>query len=322
MGDRRPTNYGKECYRVHPNTKLSSYTRGRMIWEHGQGIPAGTIARTYGISRTNFYRWRRRFLAQGDPGLDNRTSRPRHILYGLTQQQVDMTVRLRQEKRWGPARLSPAVKAPSATVYRCLRRLGIHRLPKPCRMPVVRYEASVPGELGHLDVLHLFALKGGKPVFQFTLVDDYTRMAYALIAPRRTTQAALDTVRLAQISFGFPFQRILTDKDVTFAWTPRPGWRWSPPEGGTRFTRTLQTWGIRHSVTRVRRPQTNGKVERFHRTIREELYRAHALFTSEEEREKALSSYLSFYNSGRSHTALGGLTPVQRRDLYFKQGAV
>lgn len=289
-----------------------------MIQEHAQGVPATIVARTHGISRTTFYRWQRRFLGQGRAGLENYTSRPHQIHYGLTQQQVDQVVRLRQEKRWGPARLAPVVKAPMTTVYRCLRRLDMRRLPRPTRAPPVRYEASAPGELGHLDVLHLFALKGRKPTYQFTLVDDHTRMAYALIAPRRTTEAALDTVRLAQMAFGFPFQRILTDNDVTFAWTPRPGWKWSPPEGGPRFTRTLRSWGICHSVTRLRRPQTNGKVERFHRTVQEEMYRTHALFTAEEEREKALESYLSYYNQHRPHTALGGLTPVQKRNLYFE----
>lgn len=275
-----------------------------MIREYCQGVPAEVVARSHGVSRTTFYRWRRRFLVAGEGGLVNRTSRPRHIRYGLTEQQVEQVVRLRQEKRWGPARLAPAVKGPSATIYRCLRRLGMRRLPRPPHPPVIRYEASAPGELGHLDVLHLFALKGRRPVYQFTLVDDYTRMAYALIAPHRTTQAALDTVRLAQMALGFSFQRLLTDNDVTFAWTPRRGWKWSPPPEGPRFTRTLRSWGIRHSVTRLRSPQTNGKVERFHRTIREELYRVHPLFTSEEQREKALESYLSYYNHDRSHTAL------------------
>ena len=307
---------------MHPNTRLTPYTRERMIQEQSQGVPVGVVARTHGVSRTTFYRWRKRFLLAGQEGLKNRTSRPVRIRYGLTEQQVREVVHLRQEKRWGPARLAPAVRAPSVTVYRCLRRLGIHHLPRPPRPPVVRYEASAPGELGHLDVLHLFALKGRRPVYQFTLVDDYTRMAYALISPHRTTQAALDTVLLAQMAFGFCFRRILTDNDVTFAWTRRQGWKWSPPEEGTRFTRTLRSWGIRHSVTRLRSPQTNGKVERFHRTIREEMYRVHPLFTSEEEREKALESYLSYYNHDRPHTALGGLTPIQRRDLFARKEAV
>jgi len=293
-----------------------------MIRERSQGVPIKVVTQTHGVSRTTFYRWRRRFLLAGKEGLENRTSRPVHIGYGLSEQQRNQVVTLRQEKRWGPARLAPAVRAPSTTIYRCLRRLGMHRLSRPPRPPVVRYEASAPGELGHLDVLHLFALKGGKPVYQFTLVDDHTRMAYALIAPHRTTQAALDTVRLGQMALGFSFQRIMTDNDVTFAWTPRRGWKWSPPGEGTRFTRTLRSWGIRHSVTRLRSPQTNGKVERFHRTIREEMYRVHPLFTSEEERQRALQSYLSYYNHHRPHTALQGLTPIQKRNLYQRKGAV
>jgi transposase InsO family protein len=174
-----------------------------------------------------------------------------------------------------------------------------------------------------LDVLHLFALKGQKPAYQFTLVDGYTRMAYAFIAPKRTTQAALESVAQARSYFGFPIQRVLTDNDVTFAWTPRPGWRGGPGEGGmTRFSRTLKEWGTRHSVTRIRRPQTNGKVERFHRTIREELYRPHSLFSSETERSAALSKYLSYYNNCRHHMALEGLTPVQRRNAFFKAHGV
>lgn len=307
---------------MHRNTRLTPYSRGRMIWEHSQGVPAAVVAQTHGVSRTTLYKWRRRFLAQGEAGLENQRSRPHRIHYGMTQEQVCQVVHLRQEKRWGPARLAFAVRAPCTTVYRCLRRLGMGRLHRPPSPPVIRYEAAAPGELGHLDVLHLFALKGRKPAYQFTLVDDYTRMAYALIAPHRTTQAALDTVRLAQMAFGFPFERILTDNDVTFAWTPRRGWKWNPPEEGTRFTRTLRNWGIKHSVTRLYRPQTNGKVERFHRTIKEEMYRVHPLFTCEEEREKALESYLFYYNHNRPHTALGGLAPLQRRDRHARKGEV
>jgi len=168
-----------------------------------------------------------------------------------------------------------------------------------------------------LDVLHLFALRGQKPAYQFTVVDDHSRMAFALIAPQRTTQAALEALVRAREYFGFPIKRVLTDNDVTFAWTPRP--RWKVPTGGrSRFSNTLQEWGIKHSLTRIGRPQTNGKVERFHRTIQEELYRVHALFSSEEERRAELVAYLDFYNYHRPHTAIKGLTPVQRRGAFFK----
>ncbi len=307
---------------MHPNTRLTSYTRGRMMQEYVRGAPAKGLAQRYGISRTTFYRWRKRFLTEGERGLQNRSCRPHSVRYRLTSAQADRVVGLRLSSRLGPLRLMPLLGVPPTTLYRCLRRRGLGRLPRPPRPAVVRYEAEAPGKLVHLDVLHLFALKGQKQAYQFTLVDDHTRMAYACISPRRTTAAALEAVEQAQASFGFPFRRVLTDNDVTFAWTSRPRWRGGPPGGVTRFTRTLQAWGIRHSVTRIGRPQTNGKVERFHRTIREELYRVHTLFTSEAERQAALTHYLAFYNTQRFHTALGGITPRQRRDAYLKTHGV
>lgn len=303
---------------MHPNTKLSSYTRERMMLEHLKGCKVSVLAAKYGISRTTFYRWRKRFLSHGKRGLNNRISRPHHSHYRLTGVQVDQLIQLRLRKRFGPARLSPLVGTPQTTIYRCLRRHGMGRLPKPPSPPVVRYESKAPGELVHMDVLHLFALKGKKQAYQFTLVDGYTRMAYALISPRRTTQAALEAVQRAKHYFGFPIRRILTDNDATFVWTPRPGWHRGPLGGITRFTRALKQWKIHHSTTRVRRPQTNGKVERFHRTIREELYRTSPLFSSEIQRREALASYLASYNNDRHHMALGGLTPVQRKESYFQ----
>lgn len=302
---------------MHPKTRLSPYSRERMLQEHQGGVPVTVLARRYGISRTTFYRWRRRGRSQGKGGLGNRPSRPYRIHYRLSPSQIEEVVQLRCLRHLGLARLAPLLGAPASTIYRCLRRRGMGRLPRPPRPPVVRYETSAPGKLVHLDVLHLFALKGQKPAYQFTLVDGYARLAYALIAPRRTTEAALEAVRQAQTYFSFPIQRVLTDNDVTFAWTPRRRWRGGPPGGVSRFTRTLHQWGIRHSVTQVRRPQTNGKVERFHRTIQEELYRPHPLFVDEGERQAALQRYLAYYNQERHHTALGGLTPVQRRDGYF-----
>ena len=299
---------------MHANTRLTPYSRQWLMEQFQQGVPAKTLTVQHHISGTTFYRWWRRFRLLGAAGLGNRSSRPHRIAYRCTTEQVDRLLHLRQTTRHGPARLAPVLGISRSTAYRCLRRQGLHRLPLPPRPPVVRYESQKPGELVHLDVLYLFALKGQRPAYQFTLVDGYTRMAYACIASRRTTDAALAALQAAQQAFGFPFQRVLTDNDLTFAWTPRTGLR--APVGGTRFTRTLQAAGIRHSLTRIRRPQTNGKVERFHRTIQEELYRPHALFTSEEERRAALTAYLIYYNTQRAHTALAGLTPRQRRDAY------
>ena len=189
---------------MHRNTKLTPYTRERMVMEHNRGEKVKVLVGRYGISRTAFYRCRKRFLLEGREGLKDRTSRPHRVRYKLIPSQVDELVELRLSKGLGPLRLAPLVEAPASTIYRCLRRRGLGRLPRPLRPAVVRYEAKAPGELIHLDVLHLFALKGQKPVYQFTVVDDYTRLAYAVIAPRRTTQAALEAVEKAQLFFQFP----------------------------------------------------------------------------------------------------------------------
>lgn len=300
---------------MHPNTRLTPHSRERMLKRREQGVPVKTLVAEHGISRTTFYRWRRRYRLEGPSGLRNRSSRPRRVRYRLTPEQEERVVLLRQATRLGPARLAPQTGLPQITVYRCLRRRGLSRLPRPPRPPVVRYECSAPGELVHLDVLYLFALRGQRQAYQFTLVDDCTRLAYACISPRRTTDAALAALREAQQTFGFPIRRVLTDNDLTFAWTPRRGWRL--PRAPHRFTSALHELGIRHGRTRLGRPQTNGKVERFHRTIQEELYRAHPLFESEEQRRDALSAYLHYYNTQRHHTALGGLTPSQRKEAFF-----
>ncbi len=307
---------------MHPNIRLTPYTRKRMMTEYQQGTPAAVLANRYGISRTTFYRWRNRYLSDGVQGLCDRSSKPHRIKYRLTQGQVDQLVELRCSKRFGPARLSPMVGLPQTTIYRCLRRHGMGRLPRPPRPPVVRIESKAPGELVHLDVLHLWPLEGKKQIYQFTLVDGYTRMAYATTSTTRSTDAALEAVQGAQTYFGFPIRRVLTDNDVTFDWTPRPGFRGGPRGGISRFTRTITSWNIRHSLTRIRRPQTNGKVERFHRTIQEELYRTRRFSRSELHGREPLAAYLHHYNNQRHHTALGGITPVQRKQAFLKAQGV
>ena len=302
---------------MHPNTRQTPHSRGKMFEEYQAGVPVKVLTKRLGISRTTFYRWWKRYCLLGKAGLLNRSSRPQRILRRLSPEEESRLMTVRKKTGFGPLRLAPLLElgVSCATLYRALRKEGLNRLPHP-KVPVVRYEMQHPGELVHLDVLHLFALQGSKPIQQFTLVDAYTRMAYACLATQRTTAAALQAVQRAEAFFGFPIQRVLTDNDVTFAWTPRAHFR-GPKDGKARFTRILQTWGIRHSRTRIRHPQTNGKVERFHRTIREELWRPTPLFQQEEERQEALVDYLAYYNVHRPHTALKGLTPLKRREQFF-----
>ena len=187
---------------------------------------------------------------------------------------------------------------------------------------VIRYEAAAPGDLVHMDVLQLFALKGRKPIYQFTVVDDCTRQAAALLATKRTARSALRLLVEAQKQFGFTFRSVLTDNDATFTAAALPQlWHGAKEPPITQFTRGCEAMGMRHRLTRVRRPQTNGKVERFHRTIREECWRVRP-YTSELQRETALAQYLRYYNQGRPHSALGGQTPTQRTRAYFSNRAV
>lgn len=300
---------------MHANTKLLACSRQVMIERRGQGVPVNTLLKDYRISRATFYKWWRSYLSHGTEGLLNRSSRPQKIGYRLNAEEKKQIIALRSETRFGPARLAHKLGIPQSTIYRYLKQEGLNKLIKGSKEPVIRYEAKGPGELVHLDVLYLFALKGKKVSYQFTVVDDYTRMAYASINMRRTTDVAIKVMKQAQTAFGFSIKRVLTDNDPTFTWTPKRGW--PAPKGPHRFTLSMEADGIRHKLTRLGRPQTNGKVERFHRTIQDELYRAHPLFQSEEERANKLTDYLNYYNSHRNHTALAGLTPAQRRDKFF-----
>jgi len=304
---------------MHPNTRLTLHSRKKMVHDYLRGKSVTVLAQELDVSRKTCYVWLWRFREAGLAGLSNRSSRPHQLRRRLSAQEAAQLLTVRQERRWGPLRLAGHFRIPVATVYRALRRAGQHRLAHAPREPVRRYEAKAPGALVHLDVLHLFALRGRKPIYQFTVVDDYTRQAYALLAPKRTSQAAWDALLAAEVAFGYRFQAVLTDNDVTFTLAARPD-LWPRRQGAqpslTRFGRGCQARGIRHRLTQVRRPQTNGKVERFHRTIREECWRPQ-LFASEEEREQALQSYLHYYNHERGHTALGGQTPDQRRDAYL-----
>ena len=146
------------------------------------------LAQRYGISRTTFYRWRKRFLAEGERGLQNRFCRPHSVRYRLTSAQADRVVELRLSSCLGPLWLMPLLGVPPTTLCRCLRRRGLGRLPRPPRPEVVRYEAEAPGKLVHLDVLHLFALKGQKQVYQFTLVDDIPVWPMPASPPREQLQ--------------------------------------------------------------------------------------------------------------------------------------
>ncbi len=207
---------------MHRNTRLTLHSRKKMVHDYLRGKSVLILAQELGVSRKTCYVWLRRFREAGLAGLNDRSSRPHQLHRSLSPEEADQLLSLRHERRWGPLRSAGHLKIPVTTVYRTLRRAGHHRLSHARREPVRRYEAKAPGALVHLDVLHLFALQGRKPVYQFTVVDDYTRQAYALLAPKRTSQAAWEALLGAEGAFGYRFQAVLTDNDVTFTLAARP----------------------------------------------------------------------------------------------------
>ena len=300
---------------MHANTRLTPHSRQKLVEDYLAGQSMTILARTHGVSRKTGYQWVRRYRSEGLPGLKDRSSRPHRMKFRLSAAEETLLAKLRTRTWWGPVRLAGKVAAPPTTLYRALCRAGLQRKPRE-RPPVVRYVAAAPGDLVHLDVLQLFALKGRKPIYQFTVVDDYTRQAAALLAQKRTARAALQVLVQAQEQFGFSFRSVLTDNDATFTAAALPQlWHGAKQPPVTQFTRGCQALGIRHRLIRVRRPQTNGKVERFHRTIREECWRVRS-FTDELQRERALTQYLRYYNHRRPHSALGGRSPVEHGNVF------
>jgi len=187
------------------------------------------------------------------------------------EQQV---LRLRQ-RGWGPARIAPQLGLGHGSVQRILTRFGQNRLPHPVRPRPRRYEKQRPGDLLHLDVKFLPALRNARYDFEFAAVDDFSREAVAWITTEQTSRTA--TQFLEQV-------------------LDRPPYR----------------------LLRPYAPECNGKVERFFRTVDDECLNRRRLFTFNA-RGRAVEQFLWYYNHQWPHLSLGGMTPVQRRELYFQQ---
>jgi transposase InsO family protein len=272
-----------------------------------------------GVSRQTATKWVRRHRAEGVAGLEDRTSRPRRSPRALPQAQVDAILRARHELGVGPHRLAPVLDLPRSTIGDVLERHGLSRLAdrdRPTGIPI-RYVRERPGELLHMDVKklgripdgggHRFRGRGyGTPRshrgydYVHQVVDDMSRVAYVAVFgdERGTTCAAF--LREAAASFarlGVRIERVMTDNAKNYT-------------ASRAFAEAMTEIGARHLRTQPFRPQTNGKSERFNRTLADEWAYARP-YTSNNERLLALGPWIDHYNRHRPHTALGGLTPMQ-----------
>jgi transposase InsO family protein len=280
------------------------------------GKPMATVARELGVSPATGYKWLRRWRAEGAAGLEERSSRPHRSPRALPREQVAAILAARVSSHYGPHRLAYLTGHPRSTISDVLRRSGMSRLDAGDKLTgaPLRYTAGHPGALLHQDHKKLGRIPdgGGHRVLGRSasthhrglgydhlevFVDDASRLAFvALVEDERPAAIvnALDRAAAFYASRGLRIERILTDN--------------GSPYLSRAYAARLAELGIRHKRTRPYRPQTNGKAERFIRTLLTEWAYVRP-YRSNSERLAALPEWLDFYNHGRPHTALGGLTP-------------
>ena len=288
------------------------------------------------VSPRTAAKWAHRYQTEGPAGMVDRSSRPR-TSPGKTPEQIKrQIVRLRWRKRLGPVQIAGQLGVPASTVHAVLRRCRISRLSHIDRVtgePIRRYERDRPGELIHVDVTKFGNIPDGggwrylgkqqgdrnrvatknrtgaknsryQPrlghAFVHTVVDDHSRVAYAEIRADEKADTAVEVLHNALTWFaerGVAVERVLSDNGSCYK---SHAWRDACAE-----------LAITHKRTRPYRPQTNGKIERFHRTLADGWAYARR-YDSEDARRNALPNWLHFYNHHRAHSAIGGLPPISR----------
>jgi transposase InsO family protein len=299
---------------LHANAALSVRQRQRLVSLVLAGMTITAAAIVVGCSRQTASKWIGR--ARRGEGLADRSSRPRHSPRRTPLAVEQAVLRARAQLRCGPHPLGWALGLAASTVHAILRRHGCSRLqPKPTREQVVRYERERAGELLHIDIKKLGRIirpghrvtgdrskrvkgKAGW-VYVFAAIDDASRLGFAAIYPDETADSALAFLTACESFYrehGIRIERVLTDNGSCFK---------------RRWADGCPQLGIAVRKTRPYRPQTNGKAERFIRTLLE-LWAYAYPYAHEHERTAALQPALDSYNRFRRHRALGGLTPLQR----------
>ena len=306
---------------VHRNAPLTPQGRLRLCLRVEAGRPVAHVAAEMQISRPTAYKWWHRYCEEGVAGLEDRSSRPRSCPHQTPRRLERRIERLRRSRKLGPARIAGILEMPASTVHRVLVRLGLNRLrwiDRPTGRVIRRIEMHHPGELVHVDIKKLGRIPDGGGwrahgrgnandskrtkvgyAFVHSAVDGYSRVAYSEVLTNEQAVTAIGFWERAHAWFterGITVERVLTDNGACYK---------------TRFSAALTGGGVRHSHTRPYRPQTNGKVERFNRTLLDEWAYVR-VYRSETARTQALDRWLHLYNHHRTHTSLGGQAPMTR----------
>ena len=301
---------------LHGNSKTSPYIREQMVRRVlERAEPAKETAEIFGVSVRTVYKWVRRYREFGVEGLQDRTSRPLRCPRQTPTAKVKRIEKLRRHglTAW---EIAQRVSIPPSTVARWLRRRGMSRLRYLEEKPVVRrYERDRPGELLHMDTKKLAKIvKPGHRIHgdrsrtvdgagwehAHVAIDDHSRVAFVEVLYNEgqytCTQFLLNAVEFFR-QRGVTIERLMTDNGS--------GYR------SKRFNRTCRQLGIRHIYTKPYTPKTNGKAERFIRTLKERWAYARCYRTSAR-RTRALRPWLNHYNHHRPHAGIGMNPPISR----------
>jgi transposase InsO family protein len=315
---------------LHANAALSWSGRRRLcelVVDEGWTLVAAAAA--VGVSVRCARKWVGRYRVEGVAGLCDRSSAPRHVANRTAADRVEAIAKLRR-LRFTAAEIAETLGMALSTVSGILTRVGMGKLGRLGLEQPVRYERSRPGELVHIDVKKLGRIENGagKRVrgggnhnnrrrrdaagkdhlltgweYVHIAVDDHSRLAYAEVLPneKAVTAAAFLARAVAFYGrYGIRVEAILSDNGSCYR--------------GALHALACRQLGIRHLRTRPYRPQTNGKAERFIRTLINGWAYA-AIYASSSERTRALDGWLWHYNHRRRHSALGHQPPVSRTNL-------
>jgi transposase InsO family protein len=321
----------------HANATLTPITRlrlARLVVERGWTYAAA--AKMFMVAPRTAKKWADRYRTEGPAGMTDRSSRPHTSPRKTSHQLVRQIVRLRWRHRLGPVQIAGRLGLQASTVHAVLVRCRINRLSHIDRVtgePLRRYEHAHPGSMIHVDVTKFANIPDGggwryvgpqqgnknkeatarrtgergkdyRPAigtaFVHTVIDDHSRVAYAEICADEKAATAIGVLQRAVTWFadhGVTIERVLSDNGSayrSFAWRD-----------------ACAELAIVPKRTRPYRPQTNGKIERFHRTLGDGWAYAR-FYDSTEQRNTALPDWLHFYNHHRVHSAIGGKAPITR----------
>ena len=286
--------------------------RAKLMAMHQEGVSLTTLSRDFGVAREVLSRWWRRYQADDLAGLLPQSRRP-HRSPTMLSARLRARIRTLRGRRMSAARIAHELRLGQGTVQRYLEMEGLNQLPRPARTRPKRFEKQRPGELVHIDFKYLPALRNARHDFEFAAVDDFSREAVVWITTESTSAAATAFLERVAAALPYPIEAVLTDN--AFAFTMRHALH---AARRTRFQEACAASGIAHHLLRPYAPQSNGKVERFFRTVNDECLHVRPLFTFAA-RSRAVDDFVWYYNHERPHFSLAGMTPVGRRRLYFHQ---